>query len=179
MHVSAETIYKMLYVVSRGVVERDLRQHLRSGRPLRLSIHNTTTWQWRSDVKGAVSIRDRPPEVDARTVPGHGEGDLLLGRQYTQIATLVERTTRFTVLVWLPHRDMHEVTAGLSREMGQLSEHVRRSLTLDRGIELADHRTVTANTGLDVYFADPRSPWQRGTNENTNRLLHQYFPKGT
>ncbi len=179
MRVSAETIDKTLYVAARGVLARDLRQHLRSGRPLRRSVHNTTSGQWRSQIKGAVSIRDRPPEVEERTVPGHWEGDLLLGRQYTQIVTLVERTTRFMVLVQVPHRDMHAVTAGLSREMGQLPEHVRRSLTWDRGMELADHRTLTANTGLDVYFADPRSPWQRGTNENTNRLLRQYFPKGT
>jgi len=106
------------------------------------------------------------------------EGDLLLGRGVTQIATVVERATRFTVLVQVDGRDMKSVTAGLSREMNLLPGRLRRSLTWDRGMELADHKTVTRNTGLDVYFADPRSPWQRGTNENTNRLLRQYFPKG-
>ncbi|MBX3704905.1 MAG: IS30 family transposase, partial [Steroidobacteraceae bacterium] len=122
---------------------------------------------------------ERPPDVAGRVVPGHWEGDLLLGRHGTQLATVVERMTRFTVLVQLSGRDMATVTAGLSREMTKLATALRRSLTWDRGMELADHKTVTANTGLDVYFADPRSPWQRGTNENTNRLLRQYFPKGT
>ena len=178
MRVSHETIYRTLFVESRGVLARELRAHLRSGRPLRRSVHNTTTGQWRSQIKGAVSIRERPLAVEDRAVPGHWEGDLLLGRHWTQLATLVERTTRFTVLVQLAGRDMQAVTAGLSREMAHLPEHVRRSLTWDRGMELADHHTVTANTGLDVYFADPHSPWQRGTNENTNRLLRQYFPKG-
>ncbi|MPY81145.1 MAG: IS30 family transposase [Actinophytocola sp.] len=103
---------------------------------------------------------------------------MLLGRHWTQIATVVERSTRFTVLVQLDGRDMDTVTKGISRTMTRLPEQLRKSLTWDRGMELADHKTVTANTGLDVYFADPRSPWQRGTNENTNRLLRQYFPKG-
>ncbi len=179
MRVSHETIYKSLFIESRGVLARDLRAHLRSGRPMRRSVHNTVTGQWRSQVKGAISIADRPPEVADRAVPGHWEGDLLLGRHWTQIATVVERTTRFTVLVQLAGRDMETVTAGLSREMGRVPAHVRRSLTWDRGMELANHQVVTANTGLDVYFADPHSPWQRGTNENTNRLLRQYFPKGT
>jgi IS30 family transposase len=178
MRVSHETIYRTLFVEGRGVLARELRAHLRSGRPLRRSVHNTTTGQWRSQIKGAVSIRERPPEVAERAVPGHWEGDLLLGRHWTQLATLVERTTRFTVLVQLASRDMQAVAAGLSREMAKLPEHVRRSLTWDRGMELANHHAVTANTGLDVYFADPHSPWQRGTNENTNRLLRQYFPKG-
>lgn len=178
MRVSPETIYKSLFIESRGVLARELRAHLRSGRPMRRSVHNTVTGQLRCQIKGAVSIAERPAEVDARVVPGHWEGDLLLGRHWTQLATVVERTTGFTVLVQLPGRDMHAVTAGLSREMCRLPEQLRRSLTWDRGMELASHHAVTANTGLDVYFADPHSPWQRGTNENTNRLLRQYFPKG-
>lgn len=178
MRVSHETIYKSLFVESRGVLARALAKHLRSGRPMRTSVHNVVSGQWRSQVKDAVSIIERPPEVAGRAVPGHWEGDLLLGRHWTQLATVVERTTRFTVLVQLGGRDMAAVTAGLSREMTKLPTALRRSLTWDRGMELADHKTVTANTGLDVYFADPRSPWQRGTNENTNRLLRQYFPKG-
>ena len=179
MRVSHETIYRSLFVETRGVLARSLRKHLRSGRPMRTSVHNVVTGQWRSQVKDAVSITERPAEVAGRTVPGHWEGDLLLGRHWTQLATVVERTTRFTVLVQLGSRDMATVTAGLSREMTKLPTAIRRSLTWDRGMELADHKTVTANTGLDVYFADPRSPWQRGTNENTNRLLRQYFPKGS
>ena len=178
MRVSHETIYRSLFVASRGVLARELRAQLRAGRPMRRSVHNTVTGQWRSQFKGAVSIRDRPPEVEDRAVAGHWEGDLLLGRHWTQMATLVERTTRFTVLVQLAGRDMHVVTEGLSRERGKLPEHVRRPLPWDRGMELANHHAVTANTGLAVYFADPHSPWQRGTNENTNRLLRQSFPKG-
>ena len=177
MRVSHETIYKTLFIEGRGVFAHELRAHLRSGRPLRRNVHNTTTGQWRSQIKGGVSIRERPPEVEARLVPGHWEGDLLLGRKWSQIATLVERSTRYTVLVQLQGRDMHAVTAGLTRELNKLAAPLRRSLTWDRGMELADHQTVTAQTGLAVYFADPRSPWQRGTNENTNRLLRQYFPK--
>lgn len=177
--VSAETIYKSLFVQSRGVLPRELQKHLRSRRPMRRSVHNTVTGQWRSQIKDAVSISQRPAEADQREVLGHWEGDLLLGRGLTQIATLVERSTRFTVLVQVDGRDMASVTAGLSRELTRLPERARRSLTWDRGMELADHKTVAANTGLSVFFADPRSPWQRGTNENTNRLLRQYFPKGT
>ena len=177
--VSAETIYKSLFVQSRGVLPRELQKHLRSRRPMRRSVHNTVTGQWRSQIKDAVSISQRPAEADQREVLGHWEGDLLLGRGVTQIATLVERSTRFTVLVQVDGRDMASVTAGLSRELTRLPERARRSLTWDRGMELADHKTVAANTGLSVFFADPRSPWQRGTNENTNRLLRQYFPKGT
>lgn len=178
MRVSHETIYKSLFVQSRGVLAKELQKHLRSGRPIRRSVHNNVTGQWRSQIKDAVSISERPAEADDRAIPGHWEGDLLLGRHWTQIATVVERATRFTVLVQVDGRDMESVTAGLSREMNLLPEQLRRSLTWDRGMELADHKTVTRNTGLDVYFADPRSPWQRGTNENTNRLLRQYFPKG-
>lgn len=178
MRVSHETIYKSLFVQSRGVLAKELQKHLRSGRPIRRSVHNNVTGQWRSQIKDAVSISERPAEAADRAIPGHWEGDLLLGRHWTQIATVVERATRFTVLVQVDGRDMESVTAGLSREMNLLPDQLRRSLTWDRGMELADHKNVTKNTGLDVYFADPRSPWQRGTNENTNRLLRQYFPKG-
>lgn len=178
MRVSTETIYKTLFVQSRGVLAKELQKRLRSGRPMRRSVHNTVTGQWRSQIKDAVSISERPAEVEDRAVPGHWEGDLLLGRGLTQIATLVERSTRYTVLVQLDRRDMATVTAGLTREMLRLPEHLRQTLTWDRGMELADHKSVTISTGLQVFFADPRSPWQRGTNENTNRLLRQYFPKG-
>jgi len=167
MQVSHETIYKSLFIQSRGVLAKELQKHLCSGRPIRRSVHNTVTGQWRSQIKDAVSISQRPADADDRAIPGHWEGDLLLGRGVTQIATVVERSTRFTVLVQLHGRDMITVTAGLSREMTLLPEQLRRSLTWDRGMELADHKTVTKNTGLDVYFADLRSPWQRGTNENT------------
>ena len=178
VRVSPETIYKTLFVQSRGALAKELQKHLRSGRPTRRNVHNTVTGQWRSQIKDAVSIRERPAEVEDRAIPGHWEGDLLLGRHWTQIATVVERSTRFTVLVAVDSRHMAAVTAGLSREMTRLPEQLRRSLTWDRGMELADHKTVTINTGLQVYFADPHSPWQRGTNENTNRLLRQYLPKG-
>ena len=179
MRVSHETIYKSLFIQSRGVLAKELQKHLRSGRPIRRSVHNTVAGQWRSQIKNAVSIRERPPQVEDRAIPGHWEGDLLLGRHWSQIATVVERTTRFTVLVQLDNRGMTTVTDGLKRTMTRLPEHLRQSLTWDRGMELADHHNVTIETGLQVYFADPHSPWQRGTNENTNRLLRQYFPKGT
>lgn len=179
MRVSHETIYKSLFVQARGVLAKNLQKHLRSGRPIRRNVHNTVTGQWRSQITDAVSIRHRPAEVEDRAVPGHWEGDLLIGRGQTQIATVVERATRFTVLVALSGKDMRSVTHGLSTVMTRLPPHVLKSLTWDRGMELAGHKTVSANTGLDVYFADPASPWQRGTNENTNRLLRQYLPKGT
>ncbi len=179
MRVSHETIYKSLFIQARGVLAKQLQKHLRSRRPIRRNVHNTVTGQWRSQITDAVSIRHRPAEVDDRAVPGHWEGDLLIGRGTTQIATVVERTTRFTVLVALAGRDMHTVTRGLSTTLTRLPEQLRKSLTWDRGMELAGHKMVSANTGLAVYFADPASPWQRGTNENTNRLLRQYFPKGT
>jgi IS30 family transposase len=178
MRVSHETIYKSLFVQTRGVLAKELTKHLRSGRPTRRNIHNTVTGQWRSQIKDAVSIRERPAEAADRAVPGHWEGDLLLGRGLTQVATVVERSTRFTILVQLDGRDMATVARRLSMQMAELPELVRRTLTWDRGMELAGHKDVTAATGLAVYFADPRSPWQRGTNENTNRLLRQYLPKG-
>lgn len=129
-------------------------------------------------IKGLVPISERPAEVERRDVAGHWEGDLLLGRGITQIATIVERSSRFTVLVQLDGRDMASVASSLSKKMNELPLELRRSLTWDRGMELASHCDVTSWTGLKVFFADPRSPWQRGTNENTNGLLRQYFPKG-
>ena len=179
MRVSHETIYKSLFIQARGALKKELQQHLRSGRPTRRNIHNTVTGQWRSQITDAVSIRHRPADVEDRAIPGHWEGDLLLGRGTTQIATVVERATRFTVLVALDGRDMHTVARSLSTTLTRLPEQLRKSLTWDRGMELAGHKTVSAATGLEIYFADPSSPWQRGTNENTNRLLRQYFPKGT
>jgi len=176
--VSAETIYKSLFIQSRGVLPKELQKHLRSGRPMRRNVHNSVTGQWRSQIKDAVPISRRPAEAAGRDVAGHWEGDLLLGRGVSQIATVVERSTRYTVLVHVEGRDMASVTAGLSRELTRLPQQLRKTLTWDRGMELADHKSVTTNTGLAVFFADPRSPWQRGTNENTNRLLRQYFPKG-
>lgn len=178
MRVSHETIYKSLFIQSRGVLAKELQQHLRTRRPIRRSVHNTVKGQWRSQITDAVSISERPAEAEDRAIPGHWEGDLLLGRHWTQVATVVERCSRFTVLVQLDNREMTTVTHGLQRTMARLPEQVRKSLTWDRGMELADHKNVTIHTGLDVYFADPRSPWQRGTNENTNRLLRQYLPKG-
>ncbi|MCB9411279.1 MAG: IS30 family transposase [Actinobacteria bacterium] len=178
MRVSHETIYKSLFIQSRGVLAKELQQHLRTRRPIRRSVHNTVKGQWRSQIVDAVSISERPAEVEDRAIAGHWEGDLLLGRHWSQVATVVERASRFTVLVQLDNREMATVTNGLQRTMTRLPEQVRKSLTWDRGMELADHKNVSIHTGLDVYFADPHSPWQRGTNENTNRLLRQYLPKG-
>jgi IS30 family transposase len=176
--VSHETIYKSLFVQSRGVLAKELRKHLRTRRPTRRNVHNTVTGQQRSQTKDAVSISERPAEVADRAVPGHWEGDLLLGRHWTQMATIVERSTGYVVLVQLDSRDMDSVTAGLIREMTQLPPQLRKTLTWDRGMELAGHKDIAVETDLDVYFCDPRSPWQRATNENTNGLLRQYFPKG-
>ena len=179
MRVSHETIYKTLFVQARGVLARDLTKHLRSHRPIRKHKRHSVKGQVRSQITGAVSIHDRPPEVEDRAVSGHWEGDLLLGRAVTQMATLVERKSRFTVLVQLDGRDMVTVSERIADKMSELPAELLRSLTWDRGMELARHQDVTTWTGLEVYFADPRSPWQRGTNENTNGLLRQYFPKGT
>ena len=179
MRVSHETIYRTLFIQPRGVLKRELTKHLRTRRPIRKHKNHSVKGQLRSKIADAVSIHDRPPEVEDRAVPGHWEGDLLLGRGVTQMATVVERTSRFTVLVQLDGRDMITVADRLAEKMNELPVELRRSLTWDRGMELARHQNVTEWTGLDVYFADPRSPWQRGTNENTNGLLRQYFPKGT
>jgi IS30 family transposase len=163
MRVSHETIYKSLFIQSRGVLAKELQRHLRSRRPIRRSVHNTVSGQWRSQITDAVSISQRPAEAADRAIPGHWEGDLLCGRHWTQVGTVVERATGYTVLVQLDNREMTTLTAGLRRTMTRLPEQLRRSLTWDRGMELADHKNVTIDTGLQVFFADPRSPWQRGT----------------
>ncbi len=139
----------------------------------------TTAGQQRGQIIDAVSIRERPAEVDERAVPGHWEGDLIAGAKNSHIATLVERTSRFTMLVKVAGKDSESVVRAMSRQVQKLPVELRRSLTWDRGTEMAQHKAFTVATDVKVYFCDPQSPWQRGTNENTNRLLRQYFPKGT
>jgi IS30 family transposase len=178
MRVSHETIYKSLFIQSRGVLAKELQKRLRSKRPIRRSVHNTVKGQWRSQITDAVSIVQRPAEVEDRSSLGHWEGDLMCGRHWTQVATVVERATGYTVLVQLDNREMRTVTEGLRRTMTRLPQQACKTLTWDRGMELAGHKNVTRETGLNVYFADPHSPWQRGTHEHTNGLLRQYLPKG-
>ena len=141
--------------------------------------HASRAGQPRGQIVDGVSIRDRPADVDDRAIPGHWEGDLITGSQNTHIATLVERRSRFTMLVKVPGKDTASVVTALTAQVRQLPSALRRSLTWDRGMELAQHKRLTIDTKVQVYFCDPQSPWQRGTNENTNRLLRQYFPKGT
>jgi IS30 family transposase len=181
MHVSHETIYRSLFIQARGVLKRELLQHLRSQRTLRRARTATRTGQHRGQIVGAVSIRERPAEVADRAVPGHWEGDLLAGGHHSHVATLVERQSRFTLLIKVPGggKDTASVVPAVARQMRTLPVALRRSLTWDRGLEMAQHAAFTVATEVQVYFCDPRSPWQRGTNENTNRLLRQYLPKGT
>ena len=179
MRVSHETIYRSLFIQARGVLKKELIGHLRSRRMMRRSKKSSTAGQPRGQIVDAVSIRERPASVEDRAVPGHWEGDLLSGSQNTHIATLVERHSRFTMLVKLSGKDTASVVSALSKKIRRLPSELRRSLTWDRGSEMASHKDFTVATGVQVYFCDPRSPWQRGTNENTNRLLRQYFPKGT
>lgn len=177
MQISHETIYLTLFVQARGALKRELQAHLRSGRILRRSRKATLSGQSRGQIIDAVSIRDRPAEAEDRAVPGHWEGDLVFGSGRTQIATLVERHSRLTMLVALEGRDAASVANGLVRQIQKLPVELRRSLTWDRGLELAKHKDITLATTMRIFFCDPRSPWQRGSNENTNGLLRQYFPK--
>jgi len=179
MRVSHETIYRSLFIQARGVLKKELIGHLRSRRMMRRAKSANTIGQPRGQIVDGVSIRDRPADVDDRAIPGHWEGDLITGSQNTHIATLVERQSRFTMLVKVPGKDTVSVVAALTAQVRQLPAALRRSLTWDRGMELAQHKQLTIDTKIQVYFCDPQSPWQRGTNENTNRLLRQYFPKGT
>ena len=179
MNVSHETIYKSLFIQARGVLKKELLAHLRSRRIMRRGRTSTTAGQTRGQIIDAVSIRDRPAEVEDRAIPGHWEGDLLSGAKNSHIATLVERSSRFVMLVQVNGKDSDSVVSALIRQVQNLPQELMTSLTWDRGTELAYHRKFTVATEVSVYFCDPQSPWQRGSNENTNGLLRQYFPKGT
>jgi IS30 family transposase len=178
MRVSHETIYTYLYVLPRGELKRELLRCLRQRRKHRKS--RRAAHDRRGQIPDMLSIEERPAEVADRTVPGHWEGDLLMGRRHASaLGTLVERTTRFTLLVPLRGQDPTTVRRAFAREMRTLPAQVRRSLTYDRGREMLEHRLFTRATQVQVYFAHPHSPWERGTNENTNGLIRQFFPKGT
>lgn len=177
--VSHETIYRSLYIQARGVLKKALLDHLRARRTIRRSRHASLKRSGLGQVKDAVSIRERPAAVEDRAIPGHWEGDLLAGSRNSFIATLVERQSRYVMLVKVPNKNTASVVAALIEQSKKLPQELCKSLTWDRGKELADHRRLTLATDIDVYFCDPHAPWQRGTNENTNRLLRQYLPKGT
>jgi IS30 family transposase len=179
MRVSHETIYRSLFVQARGVLKKELMDHLRSKRRMRRSRHFSEHGHSRGQIVDAISIRERPAEADDRAIPGHWEGDLLAGGKNSYIATLVERHSRFLMLIKVRSKDTAVVVAALSKHVRKLPATLRRSLTWDRGLEMAKHKEFTVATNVQVYFCDPQSPWQRGTNENTNLLLRQYFPRGT
>lgn len=179
MYVSHETIYKSLFIQARGVLKKELVSHLRRRRTMRRSKNASTAGQQRGCIRDAVSIRERPAEAEDRAVPGHWEGDLITGAKNSHIATLVERHSRYVMLVRVAGKDTTSVISALSHQVRYLPDGLMTSLTWDRGTELADHKRFTMATDVKVYFADPKSPWQRGSNENTNGLLRQYFPKGT
>ena len=177
--VSHETIYRSLYVQARGVLKKELLGYLRSKRTIRRSKRADPDGDRRGQIKDLVSISQRPATVEDRAVPGHREGDLLAGSKNSHIATLVERHTRYVMLAKVTNKDTHTVVSALIKQARKLPDELYKSLTWDRGKELTDHRRFTLATTIDVYFCDPQSPWQRGSNENTNGLLRQYFPKGT
>ena len=176
--VSHETIYKSLFIQARGALKKELLQHLRKTRAMRRSRHHTQKTSDHGRITNTVSIRERPAEVEDRAVPGHWEGDLIMGSNNSQIATLVERHTRYVMLVRVPSKDTRTVVNALIKQAHKLPREVYKSLTWDRGKEMADHERFSLDTDIKVYFCDPQSPWQRGSNENTNGLLRQYFPKG-
>jgi IS30 family transposase len=177
--VSHETIYRSLFVQARGVLKKDLQAHLRSGRAIRRSRHATGKGDQRGSLTDMISIRERPASIEDRAVPGHWEGDLLCGSSSSYIVTLVERHSRYVLLAKVPNRDSKSVITALINQAHRLPEELLKSLTWDRGKEMAQHKRFTLATDAAVYFCDPQSPWQRGSNENTNGLLRQYFPKGT
>jgi len=178
MHVSHETIYRSVFVQSRGVLKQSLLRHLRRRRSMRRAKATTRRGQGRGEIVDAISIRERPPEIEDRAVPGHWEGDLVSGTRNSHIATLVERQSRYLMLVRVSSKETDVVVRALARHVRTLPKGLMASLTVDRGTEFAAHQAFTLATEVQVYFCDPRSPWQRGSNENTNGLLRQYFPKG-
>ncbi|MGH3875392.1 MAG: IS30 family transposase [Pseudonocardiaceae bacterium] len=177
--VSHETIYKSLYIQARGVLKKELLEHLRARRTVRRSRHASLKRGGLGQIKDAVSISERPACIEDRAIPGHWEGDLIGGSKNSYIATLVERHSRYVMLVKVANKDTNSVVSALIKQTQHLPRDLYQSITWDRGKELADHPRLTLATDVEVYFCDPQSPWQRGTNENTNRLLRQYFPKGT
>ena len=177
--VSHETIYRSLFIQARGVLKKELLQHLRRTRAMRRSRHYTQKTDNHGKITEAVSISERPATVEDRAVPGHWEGDLLCGTSNSQIATLVERHTRYVMLVKVARKDSETVINALIKNARKLPQELYKTLTWDRGSEMADHKRFTLATNIKVYFCDPQNPWQRGTNENTNGLLRQYLPKGT
>jgi IS30 family transposase len=176
--VSHETIYRTLFIQARGALKKELLQHLRRTRGMRRSHHHTQKTANHGRITGTVSIRERPAEAEDRAVPGHWEGDLFFGSHNSQIATLVERQTRYLMLVKAPGKDTETVVDALIKQAHKLPRELYKSLTWDRGKEMADHRRFSLATDIQVYFCDPQQPWQRGSNENTNGLLRQYLPKG-
>jgi len=178
-HVSHETIYRSLFIQARGALKKELLQHLRRRRATRRSRHYTQKTDNHGRITNTVSISERPASVEDRAVPGHWEGDLISGKGHTYIATLVERHTRYVMLAKVDSKKTETVINALIKQSHKLPRELYKSLTWDRGKEMAEHKRFSLATDIDVYFCDPRSPWQRGSNENTNGLLRQYFPKGT
>jgi IS30 family transposase len=177
-HVSHETIYRTLFIQARGALKKELLEHLRRTRPMRRSRHYTQKTEIHGQIIDAISISERPASAEDRAVPGHWEGDLLIGSHSSQIATLVERQTRYVMLVKVPAKNTQTVVNALVKNARKLPQELYKSLTWDRGTEMHGHKQFTLATDIKVYFCDPQSPWQRGTNENTNGLLRQYLPKG-
>lgn len=178
-HVSHETIYRSLFIQARGVLKKELLQHLRTKRTIRRSRHASLKGDGLGQITNTVSISERPASVEDRAVPGHWEGDLIAGSNGSHIATLVERHTRYVMLAKVDKKNTETVINALIKQAHSLPKELYKSLTWDRGKEMADHQRFSLATDIDVYFCDPQSPWQRGSNENTNGLLRQYFPKGT
>jgi IS30 family transposase len=177
--VSHQTIYRSLFIQARGVLKKELLEHLRAMRTVRRSRHASMKRNGLGQIKSAVSISERPPSVDDRAVPGHWEGDLIGGSKNSHIATLVERHSRYVMLIKVANKDTESVVSALIKQSRRLPSELYRSLTWDRGKELTDHQRLALAAEIEIYFCDPRSPWQRGSNENTNRLLRQYLPRGT